>query len=68
MDPRQTQRLSVTLPTDLYEALHVLAAAEDRSLSWLISRAIQDFIAVKAADHPRLLHRQTSIPLAPESA
>lgn len=45
MKPR---RLTISLDRDAYARLQILAEAEDRSLSWLIGQAVQDFLAKNA--------------------
>ena len=42
--PRKTTRLTVSLEEDDYEALNRIALSRDVSLSWVIRRAIRQFV------------------------
>jgi len=40
----KTTRLTVSLPTDLYQELGVIAKRESRSLGWVIRKAAENFV------------------------
>lgn len=54
-------RLTISLEADDYRRLCVLARAEDRSLSWLVGRALKTFLDRHA------IAEQLAMPDSPES-
>lgn len=40
----ETKRLSISVPSDLYQALEARAARNDVSLAWVVRKALGDYL------------------------
>lgn len=57
------KRLSVPLPIEHYEALKIIAASQDRPMSYVAGRALIDWVEAAASEHPEAALIQTKLPL-----
>ena len=62
---QKTARLTVNLDDHVYGALVGIAASQDATLSWIVRRAVVDFIARESAsnDQPELPLARSNVDL-----
>jgi len=45
VDERDVQRLTISLPKELYSEVQTIAARDSRSLAWVVRKALEKLVA-----------------------